>query len=311
MRVRKWLTIALSILLSVWIIHLFFFRWLKVDNDLTSKGRILIDQFYYGPRMPITPLTLPFTNGKLYTDFIQLKPFRFERKEIEREDVVAYNYPRKFDLPVDKRPLKVSRVIGLPGEKIFIRNTEVKIDGATLKPQFEAFFRYRVTCDSIEFPLKFERKYDIKSVEFIVDPWVYDVVMSTNSAKMLLKEPEILHVRKLFDFPGVMDYNVYPNNRAYKWNKDNYGPAVIPKKGMTIAFNFKNFYLYRDIMEVHENNTITMQSENLFCNGKKMRNYTFKQDYYFVLNDNRDVKSDSRDFGFLPKSHIVGKVKNY
>lgn len=311
MRYKRLLNIFLSIILIIIVLNTFFFTIVKVDSNFTKKKYLLVNKFYYGPRIPVTPLSLPLSWGKVYSEIIQLKPRRIELKDIRRNHVIAFNYPEKVDLPIDKRPVKIGRVIALPGEEIYIRNTKVKINNKNLDEDISLIYKYRVTCDSIDFPEKLKEKYQIRSVEFVSHPWVYDVIMSNTNAALLINESEILNVRRINKIPGNMNYAIYPHNNFFPWNEDNFGPLLVPAKGTTIEFNFKNYYLYRDIIEIHEQNRIYIEREKILCNGREIKNYTFNQDYFFVLNDNRVDGKDSRYWGFIPKNHIVGKAINY
>jgi len=311
MRIKRLLILTMALLFIVIVFNNFFFRIVKLNSDFTHRKYVVVNQFRYGPRLPITLLTLPFSGGQIYTELIKFEPFRIHLKSIERNDVIAFNYPGKVDLPIDKRPVKIGRVIALPGEDIYIRNTKVKINNKNLNEDIPLIYTYRVTCDSVDFPENLKEKYQIRSVEFVSHPWVYDIIMSNSKSELLYREPQILHVRQIYKIPGKMNYTVYPYNNFFPWNEDNLGPLLVPAKGMTIEFNFRNYYLYRDIIEIHEQNEVYIEGEKIMCNGRNIENYTFKQDYYYVLNDNRASGKDSRYWGFIPKNHVVGKVIKY
>ncbi len=105
--------------------------------------------------------------------------------------------------------------------------------------------------------------------------------------------------------PGYPDVNIYP--RYSKFNRDNYGPITVPYKGQTIELNRKNFHLYRDLF-YYEGHEASLMGNAVAIDGKVSKTYTIQQDYYFMMGDNRDNSLDSRYWGFLPQSHVVGSA---
>ncbi len=105
----------------------------------------------------------------------------------------------------------------------------------------------------------------------------------------------------------VSDYRYQP---CRNWNRDNLGPFVIPKEGMTIQLDSKNIAVYDMVMTHYEGNSDFRISNDgkVFLNGKQITEYTFKQNYYFMMGDNRHDSSDSRFWGFVPEDHVVGKA---
>jgi len=99
----------------------------------------------------------------------------------------------------------------------------------------------------------------------------------------------------------------FPNNVLYNWNEDQFGSLVIPKKGVTVTLNEKSWPLYKKIIQDYEHNTASYSNGVVKINGETTTSYTFAQNYYWMMGDNRHRSEDSRYWGFVPEDHIVGK----
>ena len=103
------------------------------------------------------------------------------------------------------------------------------------------------------------------------------------------------------------DAAIFPHDPRYTWNKDNFGPLVIPQKGVTVELNDSTIVLYDKIIRNYELNDLKVADGKIYINGKVATSYTFQQNYYFMMGDNRHNSADSRYWGFVPEDHIVGK----
>ncbi len=122
----------------------------------------------------------------------------------------------------------------------------------------------------------------------------------------LRKESSIDSVVRDVDPKGRQGGNNFPQNASYPWNYDQLGPIYIPEKGKTVALNLNVLPLYKKIIREYEGNTISVSGNQIKLNGEVADSYTFKQDYYWMMGDNRDHSEDSRAWGYVPENHIVG-----
>jgi signal peptidase I len=299
----------------------------SLEKSLLVGDFLFVSKFHFGARTPMTAVaapmvhdTIPLLNKKSYLNSPQLPYFRFPAwQEVNRTDIVVFNWPadtlynmykaadKRYDKPVDKKTNYVKRCVGIPGDSLAIKDGIVYINGKVMpmperaKPQYS----YTVTTDGSGF----DANYIIR--ELNITDGVYQTSENTfafraiteEAANRLKQNPIVKSVVR--NISHEAEAAIFPYNT--KWNLDNLGPIYIPKKGVTVALNAESLPFYKTIIREYEKNDLKVTGNEIRINGQIATSYTFKQNYYWMMGDNRHNSLDARYFGYTPEDHIVGK----
>jgi len=175
-------------------------------------------------------------------------------------------------------------------------------------PGFNPIIKDYTIKDSI---VEFESYYRINKEQF--KPYHLSISNKINlnltkeKVEKLRKDKRIVSVVQQTKPKGTFDKSIFPHDPQYSWTRDNYGPIYIPKKGDVVELNKKSMPFYKRIIKEYEGNDLTIDGDTYYINGKPATSYTFDQDYYWMMGDNRHNSEDARYWGYVPFDHVVGK----
>lgn len=321
---REWTEAILFAVVAATLIRTFFIEAYVIptgsmESTLLVGDYLFVSKINYGPRIPMTPISFPFAQNimpligtRSYSDLIKLPYFRLPGfSNVKKGDVVVFNYPMEadspFNRPVDKRENYIKRCQGTPGDTLSIINSQVYVNRKAMPNPLYAQPSYLVNTDGS--PIN---PQVIKDLHIFIGRQTsatsYEMLMTRQSAAALKGYSNIKLVTEYFEPRGIFNPEEFPHDPHLNWNVDNYGPIIVPKAGWTVKLDSLTFPVYRRAIQVYENNKLEIDGNDMVINGKKTATYTFKQNYYFMMGDNRHNSEDSRFWGFVPEDHIVGKA---
>ena len=331
---REWAEAIIFAVIAATLIRTFFIEAYTIPTPSMERSLLVGDFLFvskvnYGPRLPQTPLSFPFAHNtmpligtKSYSDLVKLPYYRLPGlSDVKKGDVVVFNYPMDADSPfyrpVDKQENYIKRCQGTPGDTLSVMRGQVYVNGKAAPNAKGQQVDYSIQTNGL--PLNPDVKQDLD-----ISDYGSGSLFMTKDAAATLKG--YTNVKSLV--PNIVPtYGSDPNNAVfpssssypaytvlanklpdYKWNVDNFGPIIIPKRGWTVKLDSLTLPLYERAIQVYEGNKIEVKGGSLYINGQKTDSYTFKMNYYWMMGDNRHDSADSRFWGFVPEDHIVGKA---
>ncbi len=309
---REWSDAIVFALVVMLIVRTLLFDLFRIPTPSMEKNLLIgdylfVSKLHYGTRTPMT-IGIPFT--QIYLKGIELPYTRGPGfSQVKRGDAIVFNFPPE-EKPVDRKMHYIKRVVGLPGESLEVVNKVVRVDGdeLPLMDGMQQYWNVHKKDPRVHLSGAALRNLGVSDVQGTSNPSVVRLLATSAAVDEIRSWPWVDLVEP-YIAPENVGYSalMYPPGQGY--TPDNYGPIQIPGMGMNVRLTAENMPIYGPVITEYEHHAVQMAEDGTIeIDGVRAESYTFEQDYYFVMGDNRDNSEDGRFWGFVPMDHVVGKA---
>ncbi len=234
--------------------------------------RLLLNKWAYGYRTPFVA---------------SLGYHRWGYALVHQGDIAVFNNPRKR---IEEQTF-IGRCVGCPGDTLFL-DTLYRSCHTRYNPDKKYLYQY---------------SHD------------YEKLLDSLMIAQGILNTGLRRQDSLFHFRAFSRYEYYILNQSVddlSWlvalNKqvrdDSVFPLIIPSKGQAIQVTRHNVILLYNTLLRHEKRNVAIKHDSLYINNTYVPQVRFSQDYYWFSTDNSVNLNDSRYFGLVPASYLIGQV---